>query len=942
MQTGDKTDVRELIDRIRRALATRTPLTEQGLATDLGVYSQLCLEANQRLRDCLNLIKKGQYSNAVALADQEPTLLDLCSDLDLPEREVLPTVASALQIPIPEPINMSLVEAVQEAYLKGNSAESNRRLLHKLTLARAPLPARLAVMRRLLMQDTSHPYMEGDIRRFETAWFAQAVDYCRPFAKEGDAEMLEMVIDDLRNSGYVETPPKAVFSGLENLLSKARQQELPALAVRIQQAYQVQSLAQLKSLFAQWNSLATKAGISPDEPKYGLAEAASWLRKELDDEQKRMEEEQARALLRRSLQQHDIKQSDLENAYAIAVAQGVIDNQLRSQFESRLTELGQRRRNLRLLIGGSSLVLITSLVAGSFWFTQSWRHQREVSRLLSDLTSLSENESYDEIIARSNAAPRSVTSDQKIASLVSSAHNAKTRQVSFENAVKAVADCHPNDDVEPLVTEARKLAIKDTEKRRVDREYDGWRTRKNAQVQIRQGEFGKNIADLVQSIDKLQQGKPWNGATSAAEVKVLEQQLAPLRAFAKSNGMSEAALPNAEKKMGQLQSLIAMSKLMADFLSRQKESTVDDPPLSEIAAFLSETLVRECRDDSLTARLKSASIDQNTWKRVQALRVQLADQSAESLLASVRAWEGTPLSTIVNVCAREAELAESRTFRRSDSKRSANESQLLLERLTASDMKEVTCVRTTGFSYPYYTHSPATAEGDPIEIKYLIDSKGTTLPLKVVGQRKVFPAPQSVFLAKIEPLFAESNQARWHASILAAYSQLLDDTEIDPLLKLQLVDRFLAAMTSSSTALSEVLESQSGFKAVFKKSRTVTGVWYRPEEEDKLEASREEATRLCSSAPKLNEDLVQSVANRDAQLSTIRQQAVHVIGLLAPDADAPQVLLFKGAVLERDGTLYVFAAGKWVELGSVTAGTISLGSEAANHIGWPVIHIRKA
>src|SRR5206468_3613770 len=101
------------------------------------------------------------------------------------------TVAQVLGVKAPSLVDHGLIQSLQDAYEKGSSAAANLRLLHKLTLARAPLPTRLHVMRRLLVQNPNHPFMDADIRTFERAWFKQAPDFARGLAKEGRPELIQ-------------------------------------------------------------------------------------------------------------------------------------------------------------------------------------------------------------------------------------------------------------------------------------------------------------------------------------------------------------------------------------------------------------------------------------------------------------------------------------------------------------------------------------------------------------------------------------------------------------------------------------------------------------------------------------------------------------------------------------------------------------------------------
>ena len=122
------------------------------------------------------------------------------------------------------------------------------RSLHRLTLARAPLPTRLNIMRRLLVQDPNHPFMDTDIRTFERAWFKQALPFVQPFVKQGRVELIQEIVQDLQQGGYFETVPPSLITNLQAQIAKVQATQLPMLAEQIRQAYSERSIWALTQL----------------------------------------------------------------------------------------------------------------------------------------------------------------------------------------------------------------------------------------------------------------------------------------------------------------------------------------------------------------------------------------------------------------------------------------------------------------------------------------------------------------------------------------------------------------------------------------------------------------------------------------------------------------------------------------------------------------------
>ena len=208
----DSFELLKYLATFRQMLQNQNPTTEAELPSNLQKYGELCEETNRRLRECHALSLRGQYTNAVATADREPNLLQRCSELEIPEREILATVAQVLNIKPPALIDHGLIQSLQDAYEKGSSAAANLRLLHRLTLARAPLPTRLHIMRKLLVQNPNHPFMDVDIRTFERSWFKQAPDFARALAKQERPELIGEILQDLAEAGYMESPPPSMIA----------------------------------------------------------------------------------------------------------------------------------------------------------------------------------------------------------------------------------------------------------------------------------------------------------------------------------------------------------------------------------------------------------------------------------------------------------------------------------------------------------------------------------------------------------------------------------------------------------------------------------------------------------------------------------------------------------------------------------------------------------
>src|SRR5438067_373864 len=112
--------VEKLVRQISEVLASGNGAGEQasGIAAD---YARLCHDANQRLEQCAAMISKGSEYQALQLAETEPELLDLISDLSFAESKEWAEFCEKNHLPTPERIDARAVTTLNDLYSKGIS-----------------------------------------------------------------------------------------------------------------------------------------------------------------------------------------------------------------------------------------------------------------------------------------------------------------------------------------------------------------------------------------------------------------------------------------------------------------------------------------------------------------------------------------------------------------------------------------------------------------------------------------------------------------------------------------------------------------------------------------------------------------------------------------------------------------------------------------------------
>src|SRR5687767_9088108 len=110
------TDYNVVVDNIRAFLSSVDQTRTEGLADLASEYAALCREANARLRRCGDYLRRGMRTEAVHLAEAQPSLLDLVAALDFPELQEFQNTCSIYELSPPPKLLMEVAQELNEAY----------------------------------------------------------------------------------------------------------------------------------------------------------------------------------------------------------------------------------------------------------------------------------------------------------------------------------------------------------------------------------------------------------------------------------------------------------------------------------------------------------------------------------------------------------------------------------------------------------------------------------------------------------------------------------------------------------------------------------------------------------------------------------------------------------------------------------------------------------
>jgi hypothetical protein len=894
---SDPFELRRFLEKFRRILQVQNPAAEADLPTLLEEYDRLCERASQRLRECFVLFQRGQYSNAVLLSEREPNLLDQCTQLEIPERDMLASVAQILNVKAPSLVDRDLFAALQECYEKGSTAATNLKLLQRLTLARAPLPTRLAIMRRLAVQNPNHPFLDGDIRVFEKAWFKRANDFAQAFAKLGRPEVIEEIVQDLQEGGYLETPQNSLIPQLQAQIARATSIRLPILADEIRTAFAERSYVTLRQLAGRWKALTGEFGSPEDDTQYGIGGAMSWVRNAVAEEEMIERRNEARLNLADMIDDPESTRDELEIAYHQAKSAGAVDIGLGELFNSRLAKF--ERRRIAIIVGA---VATAALVVGLLIVVILLAYQQPTG------ASVVEKE--------------------------------QTRKDSLAQALKKIQAARSDADVKMLAEVARGYALTDDERQEIDRLERQRQSTRTVSNELQTVDFGKQVAALKETSAKLLADvrRGHVDAVRSAQVEELRTTAKKLREHARESGQEEGEVASVEKSLAEADQWKALAASLAILREEMKGAPGTIKSIERLAGFLDKQVAGLVPDAKIAQRARQASVSLPAWRKVIQLRNYLQAGRFLSGPSGGDDWKGLPPSGPL-----AAAIAHGEMIRQRDPANAGSTSARLKDRLTRVDMTDLWRINKVGgdeWAYWYTKKSPAA--GGIVQVDVLMDSNGRVVRTPIPANRVVIRAPQSELGATaVKMLWESPGPDPWPNRVAQVYDRIIESKRIDPLLQLELARALLTLADVSSEGYRELLKTLPGYKEIIGSDGDITGNWLDAGLSDELLPKRERAKKLIDGAPRLRPRMNEAQTLAQQRIATLKRGLVVSGWVCRDDGGLPVLEKLGQATPDAASRLYTVVGREWIILGAVSRDgkRIELNAIAEEYIGWPVFAV---
>ncbi len=354
-----------LVDEIRDLLVAKgNPLPDEiaSLASD---YITLCKEANDRLRACSRLLRKGLRTEAIQLAEQEPNLIELVSTLDFPERSQWSDYLRQHNELQPPELLVDIAAELNEAYATELPLSTLLQQHRCAALERSPLSLRIAILRRIAKADPLGAWRD-DLAKYEQARMQQIGDEITAAAKAFDVDTLVDIEREVTSNQWLKPVGDPLIQRAKQTHQRIRatkaRRELEELAQQLAAAHSEFEADKGRSVRGRWLACVALADLPSDDPlAIVAAPTLAWL-----DEQDRLDIRQAEfdttvAQLNTALDSQ-APRAELERlAYAVLHYELGIPELTDQRLRERMKALDQMVRRRRVLIVLGTVIVVLSI-----------------------------------------------------------------------------------------------------------------------------------------------------------------------------------------------------------------------------------------------------------------------------------------------------------------------------------------------------------------------------------------------------------------------------------------------------------------------------------------------------------------------------------------------------------------------------------------------------
>jgi hypothetical protein len=860
--------IREVVNRIRSLLQSTDQTNSAEYAGWAASYADACQETNSRLGRCGEMLARGLRSEAVALAEAEPKLLEMVVVLDFPERGEWDQLALAYGLTGAQSLRIDLAEAVQDAYTEEESLDDLLRRHRLLAWGRAPLGERVEALRAIAQKDSTNPIWSDDLRAFKLELLK---DFRREFDRLVAAKDLPGMLAAERRveaEGWVAPPSPELVQHVRVSTARGR---LESLSRQLARAFEAGDIANARTCRARWAEALPFSELRPPSPI--LDRAAPVLRwVEATDQREAKDRAYAEALAEL---EHAIEDGAgaAEFAECEAVALGFgrgLPPELHGRWEDYRGRLQGGRRRKRLIGAGLGAAALATIGGIALLFVVESRRMARVRDLAAVVEPLIQSDQLVQaraLLDAYDAENPGAGSERDLASVRASLKSKEgkdqLRQAQLDSTLKRLEEAagDPSKSSE-LLAASRKLARSPEEISRIDGAVDAIRKASEGRRADLEGRIGAALDGGIEPrLADLERIASRSLLDPAVEATLKELDDARPEGFAEAARWDSPLGERARDAISRLDSLRAKrrARLDRERLRGAVTEAVSGCNTPEgigrygdaLAALLAslDPVSAQVRDLKLSLEKRLSA-----WESVAAWsetgrswnlpatnplpeEVPSRIQAAEAILKAFPEWQGAGAVRDYIALLLVMQVRESEARPRLD--------RLFRDKLVADVWWVKVEDKNKKLCNYYLPAPPPGAVSEPLAqftIKYLIDFEGTRsrIPAMISSHNVQLHgrAPQVVMAERSQRILDETSGEKgpgpeaWERMIVGILRELRDPKhpEIDPILRWALISATVSRGIEGSDLLARSA-AMAKLKKAIEQHRIDTGVrWMDPEE----------------------------------------------------------------------------------------------------------------
>ncbi|MBY0526257.1 MAG: hypothetical protein K2R98_22885 [Gemmataceae bacterium] len=947
--------IQQVVDELRSLLQSADQQLTDHLKNNLApAYHAACQEANQRLRRCDEYLSKGLRSEAIHLAQADPVLLDLVATLDFPERSGYEQLCLMYGLPAPPQLQMDTATALNEAYADDQPIEELLRKHRLLALGRAPLGARLALLRRIAQLDAKNALWEEDVRTFERARFQQMFDNVDMLIQRNNLAALTAASNELSGSKWLVAPPVALANKIDGAVRRMGQAKslsgLQALEAKLYEAMNAFDLNQAVALRKQWNGILGGASLAQTDP---LAQRANVVFQWIDEQFRRKLDETnyqaAVANLQAAIDAGQPRDALEGLAHKVLNFNRGMPELLEQRYQSRLQDLsGNARRRRRLLIVvPAACLLLAGAVTGWVLYRQSELEKTSsaVSKLnrMLEANELGEAKAYLQHLAETD--PKLIKQGEILevqAKIQSREKEEEGRKVLFEQALKDAEAAGLDSQGDDQLARAKSLAKLPQEISAVGRVTSARKDRREKNQLARDNEFLPQLLEVRGKVDQLEKllgsGADFNKATDLLG----QQEAAMVRLRSDSRGVSERIIKDIDSIGSRLELIrkTLESKNLEGTLLASLNQSLSGPQDFSSYVKAAERYIKEFPDREMSKGLRAAIGERDHWQTVLewekiakglgarplTVTVKDAKSQAEACRKFLAKHPAFPDAAVLDTYLKCLDAVAQRD--EGDAKGAAAEFRAIFGDQLVKDLWYV----KLDDGKVYYSRENLdklmrTSTDGYLRFKYVVgyDLKDRQALKKTESVTRRGPAPQSALAESAQALAENFGEKAWEDTLIGFAQKIRGNTEMDPILRVILLRRLLSCAVKASHPLEGPLAAFR--ERIDNRGFEIDVAWADPENKEAAQV-RQKAREFMDKFPTLAPVLKASAESRQKLESSIAQTFRTPIGWLAQGKDSRwECRLPSGTDLTPFAEAYVLVPATegpaiWHRIGKVDRGKL--------------------